>query len=163
MSYHQPDAASAILARFCLRALLMHRESARPSCGFWRGMPTPSLPPKRALAPRLACALNRPLFVHLCKPIKPRQCWHCGAKTTFQKSCKIVRFIAHLHILSSLRTVAVHARNLKSELKYTQAHHHGSDATYYAPPPPPRDHHKKPYISINYSDENIKSAIAPIS
>lgn len=51
MSYHQPDAASAILAGFCLRARLMHRESARPAGGFWRGMPTPSLPPKRALAP----------------------------------------------------------------------------------------------------------------
>lgn len=51
MSYHQPDAASAILAGFCLRARRMHRESARPAGGFWRGMLTPSLPPKRALAP----------------------------------------------------------------------------------------------------------------
>lgn len=50
-SYPQPDAASAILAGFCLRARRMHRESARPAGGFWRGMPTPSLPPKRALAP----------------------------------------------------------------------------------------------------------------
>ncbi|WP_222614686.1 hypothetical protein, partial [Klebsiella pneumoniae] len=33
--YPQPDAASSILAGFCLRTHPMHRESARPAGGFW--------------------------------------------------------------------------------------------------------------------------------
>ncbi|MBO1997296.1 hypothetical protein J4730_08350 [Klebsiella pneumoniae] len=61
----------AVFWRACLRARRMHCESARPAGGFWRGMPTPSLPPKRALAPRLACALNRPLIVRFVQTAQP--------------------------------------------------------------------------------------------
>ncbi|HHN8611530.1 TPA: KAP family P-loop NTPase fold protein [Klebsiella quasipneumoniae] len=44
----------------------MHRDGARPADGFWRGMPTPSLPPKRALAPPPRLRAKHASFCALC-------------------------------------------------------------------------------------------------
>lgn len=49
-----------------LHGPLGFRNGARPADGFWRGMPTPSLPPKRALAPPPRLRAKHASFCALC-------------------------------------------------------------------------------------------------
>lgn len=94
MSYHQPDAASATLAVFCLPARRMHRESARPADGFWRGMSTPSLPQKRALAPPPRLRAKHASFCALCagRP-SPARAGAARQKRRFKNCANLCTFL----------------------------------------------------------------------
>ncbi|HFQ7673066.1 hypothetical protein LHK99_18795 [Klebsiella quasipneumoniae] len=95
MSYHQPDAASATLAGFCLPARRLHRESARPAGGFWRSMPTPSLPPKRALAPPPRLRAKRTYYCALLKNGQSRASSAAGGRFYRQKNCANLCMLLH--------------------------------------------------------------------
>nr|DAL91675.1 MAG TPA: hypothetical protein [Caudoviricetes sp.] len=48
----------------------MHRDGARPAGGFWRSMRPLPYPLCARLLPRLACALNIPLFVQFVQTVQ---------------------------------------------------------------------------------------------
>ena len=72
----------------------MHRESARPAVGFWRGMPTPSLPPKRALAPPPRLRAKHASFCALCagRP-GPASAGTAGQKYGFKNCANLCIFL----------------------------------------------------------------------
>ncbi|HIF0160655.1 hypothetical protein [Klebsiella pneumoniae] len=75
----------------------MHRVSARPVDGFWRSMPPPSLPPKRALAPPPRLRAARTSFCALCADLPgPASAGATQQKRGFKncaKLCKIVHVL----------------------------------------------------------------------
>jgi hypothetical protein len=60
---HPTRRSQRLLARLLRAAASLNHQHERPAGGEWRRICPPACP-LRALAPRLACALNRPLFVH---------------------------------------------------------------------------------------------------
>lgn len=72
----------------------MHRDGARPADGFWRGMPTPSLPPKRALAPPPRLRAKHASFCALCADRPgPASSGAAQQKHRFKNCAKLCAFV----------------------------------------------------------------------
>lgn len=73
----------------------MHRDGARPTGGFWRSMPTPSLPPLRALAPPPRLRAKHASFCALLKNSQSRASSGVGGRFYRQNNCANLCMLLH--------------------------------------------------------------------